>query len=191
MNPPGRTVSLVLTAPNGAVLGRLPPVAVATPWWQDVAPINWAIRARDGLDVVILRLLHADRPHPPGGSLTYLAEVSELCAAEPWSGAIDDDPRRMSYARPGGPAADLAWAQSVMVENGIELAGKPEQVRSWNLSSLWRLRIFMPASKAPAVPSHLTCPLRPSSGRWRPISGGQVCCGRNCYRPPAARSGPV
>jgi hypothetical protein len=105
--------------------------AVATPWWQDVAPIVWAIRDRDGVDVVILRLLHADRPHPPGGTLTYLAEVPELCAAEPWAGTIDDDPRRMSYAHPGGPAADLAWAQSAMAANGIEPAGKPEQVRSW------------------------------------------------------------
>ena len=138
-NPPGRTVSVVLTTPDGAVFGRLPPVAVATPWWPDVAPIVGAIRDRDGLDVVILRLLHADRPHPPGGTLTYLAEVPELCAAEPWAGTIEDDPRRMSYARPGGPAADLAWAQSVMAANGIEPAGKPEQVRSWNLSSLWRL----------------------------------------------------
>ena len=63
MNPPGRTVSIVLTTPDGAVFGRLSPVAVATPWWQDVAPIVWAIRDRDGVDVVILRLLHADRSH--------------------------------------------------------------------------------------------------------------------------------
>ena len=117
---------------------------MATPWWPDVAPIVAAVRDRDGLDVVILRLLQADRPHPPGGTVTYLAEVAEPRAAEsraiePWTGTIDDDPRRMSYAPPGGPAADLAWARSAMAAAGIEPAGQAAQIRTWNLSSLWRL----------------------------------------------------
>ena len=57
----------------------------------------------------------------------------------PWSGQLTDDPRRLSYARPGGPAADLSWAYSAMAAHSIHGAGEPIQVRSWNLSCLWRL----------------------------------------------------
>ena len=134
-----RQARLVLTLPDGEVVGSLPPVEVATPWWQEAEPIVRAVRERDGIDVVILRILDAERPAPPGGLVTYLAEVARPCPALPWSGHLVDQPKRLSYARPGGPAADLDWAGSVMSANGIAAAGRPLQVRTWNLSSLWRL----------------------------------------------------
>ena len=40
---------------------------------------------------------------------------------------------------PVGPAADLDWAEGVLRTRRIERAGPAEQVRSWNLSSIWRL----------------------------------------------------
>jgi Ser/Thr protein kinase RdoA (MazF antagonist) len=72
--------------------------------------------------------------------VTYLAEVDRSPAdLEPWSGILDAQPRRLAYARPGGPAADLAWAQARLAERGLAMGGRPEQVRTWNLSSLWRI----------------------------------------------------
>ncbi len=135
----GRKVVLVLATPDGAAFGQLPPFPVASPWWPDVEPVVAACEALHGFRPLILRMLHADRPRPPGGTVTYLAEVPERRPAAPWPGRLTDDPRRPSYANPGGPAADLAWAGSAMTANAIRRTGDPVQVRSWNLSCLWRL----------------------------------------------------
>ena len=45
----------------------------------------------------------------------------------------------MPWARAGGPSEDLAWATWRLEESGLGLTGPPTQVRSWNLSSIWRL----------------------------------------------------
>lgn len=134
-----RTAQLVLVTPDGTLVGSLPAVPVATPWWQDVEPVVAAVRARHGIDVTILRLLDAERDRPHGGRVTYLAEVAEPVPAEPWHGMLDEHPLRLAYARPGGPSADLAWVGSILAERG--LAGRPRQVRTWNLSSLWRIPV--------------------------------------------------
>ena len=52
---------------------------------------------------------------------------------------MTDDPLRPPWAKPGGPAADLAWADGVLRARDMAPSGPPEQIRSWNLSSLWRL----------------------------------------------------
>ena len=56
----GRAVTLVLLDPAGAPLGALPPVDVEMPWWQEVSDVVAAVRARDGVDVQVLRLLDVD-----------------------------------------------------------------------------------------------------------------------------------
>ena len=111
-----RTAELVLVTPNGRPVGRLPAVPVATPWWQDVEPVVRAARDHHGVDVTILRLLGAELEQPHGGRVTYLAEVAEPVSAQPWIGVLDDHPRRHAFARPGGPAADLAWARAILAE---------------------------------------------------------------------------
>jgi hypothetical protein len=124
------------------VLGRLPPFPVDVPWWPDVAPIVDGARASHGVDVVVLRMLHADRPQPHGGTVTYLAEVAgPVPRLEPWPGELDDHPLRAAWARPGGPAADLAWAARSLHDAGRTPSGPAEQIRTWNLSSLWRLPV--------------------------------------------------
>jgi hypothetical protein len=105
-------------------------------------------RERFGADLTVLRLLRADRPHAPGGAVTYLAEAGAAGGPEPspglgrlmpWSGDLPDDPLRHPWARPGGTAADLAWAGVVLGAIGRPRVGRAQQVRTWNLSSLWRL----------------------------------------------------
>jgi hypothetical protein len=147
--PPPRMVSLVLVTADGRVLGRLPAFPADTPWWQDAGPVVRAARERFGLDVTILRLLDTELPSAHGGAVTYLAEVDGEALAigrpggavelMPWTGQLADDPLRQPYARPGGPAADLAWADAVLEANGNAHVAPAGQVRTWNLSSLWRL----------------------------------------------------
>jgi hypothetical protein len=132
---------LVLVTPTGRLVGRLPAVPVATPWWQDVEPVVRAARDHHGVGVTILRLLEAELEQPHGGRVTYLAEVAEPVRAQPWIGVLDDHPRRQAFARPGGPAADLAWASAILAKRGLRATAPPTQVRTWNLSSLWRVPV--------------------------------------------------
>jgi hypothetical protein len=136
-----RIAVIVLVTPDGAVVGCLPELPIATPWWQDVEPVVSAVRERYGFEITVLRLLSAEREEPHGGRVTYLAEVPEPVPADPWPGTLDEQPRRHAYAKPGGPAADLAWANRVLVERGHVPAGLPVQIRTWNLSSLWQIPV--------------------------------------------------
>lgn len=140
MRSPTRTARLVLVTGDGGVVGALPPLPVATPWWQDIAPVVSAVRERWGVEATVLRLLAASLPEPPGGEVTYLAQVDRPpMAAGAWEGELDEHPLRLPYARPGGPSADLAWAVGRLAERGMAMTAPPIQVRTWNLSSLWRL----------------------------------------------------
>jgi hypothetical protein len=141
VNPPTRVATLVLVTPDGDIVGSLSPVRVETPWWEDAEPVVRAVRTRFGANVTVLRLLEAELGRPPGGAVTYLAEIARPTRAEPWPGSLDDHPLRQRWARPGGPAADLDWAESALDGLGMRRVGPPEQVRTWNLSSLWRLPV--------------------------------------------------
>jgi phosphotransferase family enzyme len=139
-NPP-RFARLVLVTPDGEVVGAVPPVMVETPWWQDAEPVVRAAREHYHIEVTVLRLLETQLATPHGGVVTYLAEVDRPIPSEPWLGTLDDHPLRMPWARPGGPSRDVAWAESRLAERGMRPLGPAEQVRSWNLSSLWRLPV--------------------------------------------------
>lgn len=148
----GKRVTLVLCSARQGVLGALEPFTVDMPVWQEVADVVTAARARFGLDVTVLRLLraHSDRA-PFGGEVVYLAEVdpSRLPPRLPPLGPVAalglpgdplaPTPGRNAYAHPGGPAAELAWAAERLEAAGRPLTGPAEQVRTWNLSSVWRI----------------------------------------------------
>jgi Phosphotransferase enzyme family len=141
-----RFAELVLVTRSGYVVGSLPPFPVATPWWPDAWPIVEAARELHGIDVVVLRILRADGDAPAGGTVTYLVQISAPAAAtvagvRPWRLQLDDHPLRMPWARLGGPDADLAWADALLAERGLARIAPAEQVKTWNLSSLWRLPI--------------------------------------------------
>ena len=143
--PSPRLVTLVLCTPTGEVLGSLPRFQAEPPWWQDAAGLVSRVHEQYGITVTILRLLDAARPAPPGGEVTYLAEVAErpdgLPGLASWPGALEPDPLRLPYAEPGGPARDLVWAEEVLATLGISRQGAAQQVRTWNLSSLWRIPV--------------------------------------------------
>ena len=155
--PPPRVVTLVLCTSDGEVLGQLPPFEAAEVWWQDAAGVVAGARERYAVDVTVLRLLEAGLPAPPGGPVTLLAEVDEPGALPltPFRGALDDSPLRLPYARPGGPGRDLAWAAARLEDAGLRPAGRSTQVRTWNLSSLWRLPLEQGAAWLKCVPPFL------------------------------------
>ena len=139
--PSPRLARVVLVTPDGRLLGALPATAVATPWWQDIEPVVQAVRANHGVDVTVLRLLKVGEPGEAGIEITYLAETVDAVSAEPWEGVLDEQPLRLAYAKPRGPSADLAWAEGVVKDHGFVRTGPPVQVRTWNLSSLWRIPV--------------------------------------------------
>ncbi|WP_437574797.1 phosphotransferase family protein [Sorangium sp. So ce887] len=139
---PPRIVRLVLVTRAGELLGALPPYPVAMPWWQETQPVIEGAREHHGIEVTVLRMLAAELPVPHGGAVTYLAETEAPPPPriEPWRGALDEHPLRQPWARPGGPSDDLAWADSVLRARGLARTAPAEQIRTWNLSSVWRLR---------------------------------------------------
>lgn len=138
---PERVATVVLVGADGEPLGALPPFPVDMPWWDAVAPLVRIARDRHGIEVTVLRLLEASGPYP-GGPVTYLAETADRPRSlRPWNGTLDDHPLRQTWARPGGPAADIAWATDRLAARGLPLVAPPEQMRSWNLSSIWRLPV--------------------------------------------------
>ncbi|WP_225753034.1 phosphotransferase [Actinotalea sp. Marseille-Q4924] len=138
--PPPREVTLVLCRADGEVLGALPPFSVRVPWWNEVASVVEGARAAHGVDVTVLRVLEGASPDALGGPVTYLAEVAgPVGALSPWTSPLEAHVLRLPYARPGGPAGDLAWADAALAAGGRARTGPARQVRTWNLSSLWRL----------------------------------------------------
>ncbi|PRY27641.1 phosphotransferase family protein [Pseudosporangium ferrugineum] len=133
----GRTVTLVLVDAAGETLGALPPFDVELPWWQEVSEVVAEARARYGVRVTVLRLLSAANAAPPGGEVTYLAQVREPVevALKPWDDNRDPAPLRAPWAVPGGPAASLSWAAAALGRGDLVAV----QQRTWNLSAIWRL----------------------------------------------------
>ena len=129
--PSPRVVTVVIDAPRGA----LPAFTLESPWWQEAEPIVTAVREQFGLEIVVLRLIEGDVPFET--PVTYLVELVRGDAdgvLGPWEKPLPDDPLRLPYAHPGGPDADLAWAAS-----HVTVTGPPVQIRTWNLSSIWKI----------------------------------------------------
>src|SRR5215203_2944385 len=142
---PPREVTVLLCDRTGDPLGTLPPFGVTVPWWQEVGDVVIACRERYAAEVAVLRVLPLkDDQQAAGGPVSYLAELLSgrpEAVLTPWRRPppSDDHPLRLPYARPGGPAAEVAWADDQLIHAGRPRTGRAVQVRSWNLSSIWRL----------------------------------------------------
>jgi Ser/Thr protein kinase RdoA (MazF antagonist) len=142
-----RRVTLVAVDDHGAVLGALAPFDVELPWWSEIESVVDGAREHHAVDVVVLRLLEARPPGDPlemGGDATYAVERRGEAQLRPVDArvaalATSDDPLRLPYARPGGPARELAWAESVLATHGRASTGAARQMRTWNLSSIWQI----------------------------------------------------
>ncbi len=138
----GKSVTLVLCTADGRPLGALPAFEVDTPWWPEVAEVVERARELHGVDVTILRLIGAPEHERSGGAVAYLAEVHQPPSVRlaPMPGdVLTEHPLRQSYARPGGPQRDLDWAVEALARRGQSMTGAALQIKTWNLSSIWRL----------------------------------------------------
>jgi hypothetical protein len=138
-----RAVTLVLVRPDGTIVGALPPFTVVQPHLPEIGDIVARCRALHGIDVTILRLMEiapADPRGTMGGPAIYVAETeSSPAAIRTWTAPLPDDPLRARWARPGGPALDLAWADEQLAAAARPRRGPAVQRKTWNLSSIWQL----------------------------------------------------
>jgi phosphotransferase family enzyme len=144
VSSPGRRVR-ALVVHDGALLGALPPFDVPSPWWADVEPVAAELDRLLGARTAVLRMVSTTGALMRGGEVTYLAESLTPPTSRPaWDGTPDHDvlaphQHRMRWAEPGGPARVLDWATAELRALDRPLTGQPVQVKSWNLSCLYRL----------------------------------------------------
>ena len=154
-------MTLVLCSPDGRLLGALPPFDVASPWWPDVEPVVAGAQARFKVRATVLRVLRTTGRGPDGGAGVYLAETPDAVDqleepdAELRGLARAEHALRQPWARPGGPAADVAWADERLAAAGRPRSGHATQVKSWNLSCVLRLPTVAGAVWCKHVPAFL------------------------------------
>jgi hypothetical protein len=138
-----RVVRLILVDDAGAPVGALPDIDIEEPWWPEVGDIVTVAKERFGVDLFVLRLVDAQ-----GGNA--MADGLVSYTAEAWGPApqlvpalaelpYDEEPRRAPWARPGGIASIVAWADEALRERGSPRIGPVRQVKTWNLSSVLQL----------------------------------------------------
>ncbi|MFF3558574.1 phosphotransferase [Streptomyces sp. NPDC002574] len=138
----GRTVDVVVTY-DGERLGGTGPFPVVTRWWSDVTEVVAHLEALLGVPVVVLRLLRTHGGEGGrDGSVTYHAEALR----RPRDGALREDAAGPDVDGLLGPADLRAdWATTTGLWSGLTWAfdalggGTAEQVRTWNLSGLFRM----------------------------------------------------
>jgi hypothetical protein len=154
-------VTLVLCSPDGRLLGALPPFDVASPWWPDVEPVVAGAQSRFKVRATVLRVLRTTGRGPDGGEGVYLAETPDAVDqleepdAELRGLARAEHALRQPWARSGGPAADVAWADERLAAAGRPRSGPATQVKSWNLSCVLRLPTVAGAVWCKHVPAFL------------------------------------
>jgi hypothetical protein len=148
-----RSIIALVSAPSGFA-GRTKPFPVETPRWTDPEPVNRALERLLGVPTSVLRLVSAKSYETNWrGEVTYHVEAHGepdrarlLQADEPEA----DDPHRLPWARPGGPAELVAWADAA-----IDRTGPAIQVKTWHMSSVHRLPTAAGPAWLKAVPPFL------------------------------------
>ena len=79
-----------------------------------------------------------------GGDVTYLAELvgeppRDLPLTPAPANVNGEQPLRAAWARPGGVATTIAWADDALAAIGRRRVGPVVQIKTWNLSSILRL----------------------------------------------------
>ncbi|GAA4872516.1 aminoglycoside phosphotransferase family protein [Kitasatospora terrestris] len=138
-----RRVTAVVTW-QGELLGEVGPFPVDSPHWAEAACVVDGLTDRIGVPAVVLRLLSVDGGEGGrGGLVRYHVEALERPAAElepaPVDGELADHPLRLPWATADGLRAALDWAGAELAALGRPALGPAEQVKTWNLSGLFRI----------------------------------------------------
>ncbi|MFB9371769.1 aminoglycoside phosphotransferase family protein [Kitasatospora albolonga] len=132
-----RSVTVLVTY-QGETLGQAGPFPVTHPRWQQTGQVAEAAERLLGVPVLVLRLLAHGGTGGVGGDVAYHVEALARPTAglEPTVLEVGEDPLRALWATPDGLRAALAWAAERAGASGPAL-----QVKSWNLSGLYRLPV--------------------------------------------------
>ncbi|AUG81100.1 aminoglycoside phosphotransferase [Kitasatospora sp. MMS16-BH015] len=147
-----RTVTAVVTH-EGDVLGEFGPFPVETRRWQDVGPVSRAVEAELGVPVLVLRLVSVEGgAGGQDGHVTYQVEAVRRPAAAlaPTARELGDPLHRADWATAEGLRDSLGWAERELAAAGRPLTGPAEQIKTWNLSGIFRL----PTAAGPAWLKH-------------------------------------
>ena len=129
-------------------LGTVGPFDVPDPWWSHIEAVTAHLDRVLGVPCAVVRLLAVGDPDlGRGGTVEYHVEVADLpepgalsrdgvLGAASWPAMLAGHPRRAWWARPSGPRELVRWAVDAV---GRPLTGTPVQVKTWNLSCLYRL----------------------------------------------------
>ena len=132
-----REIKALVTV-DGVFAGSVPVFTVGSSWWADVEPVTAHLDHVLGVRTSVLRLVSTTGEGARDGLVTYQVEAHgtpDPGALSP-EGAQDfpDTPLRLPWARPGGTTELLVWA-----DNHVRRIGSPVQVKTWNLSCLYRI----------------------------------------------------
>lgn len=146
-----REVRALVTV-GGRYVGEADPFTVDSPWWNDVQPVTEHLDRVLGVTTSVLRLVGTTSPAMRDGVVTYQVEADRVPDGLSSTGRHEfpDHPLRLPWARPGGPAALVDWAR-----RHVDVTGPPVQVKTWNLSCLYRLPTASGAVWAKATPPFL------------------------------------
>jgi hypothetical protein len=132
-----RTIIALVSTPSGFA-GRTDALPIPSREWNHVEPVNEALEALLGVRTSVLRLISVEGGSMmTGGLVTYHVEAHgepDRTKLHPAREPEADAPNRLPYARMGGPAELIEWA-----DTAIERTGPAVQVRTWNLSTIHRL----------------------------------------------------
>ncbi len=149
-----RQARVVLADADGRVAGVLGPYRLDEPWFQEITDLVAQVQANHGIPITIVRLLRVDETDLPAMHVDYLAEIDGAAPdnLKPWRGKLDAQPLRTHYADIGGPRRVLEWAERELAERGHHVKGRT-QMRTWNLSAIWRLQTEAEPFWLKSVPS--------------------------------------
>ncbi|WP_405364778.1 phosphotransferase family protein [Kitasatospora sp. NBC_00039] len=124
------------------------PYEVSEGWWSAAAPVVERLSEELGVPVVVLRLAEvAEGGGGHGGHVVYHVEALERPAglvprqAGPDTAALlGPAERRAGWATPAGLRESFDWAEQALDRAGRPATGRAEQIRTWNLSGLFRYR---------------------------------------------------
>ncbi|MEU4441815.1 phosphotransferase [Actinosynnema sp. NPDC050801] len=126
-----------LVTVDGRCVGAAEPFTVDSPWWNDVEPVTAHLSRALGVPTSVLRLVSTTGRGGRDGVVTYQVEADRVPArgvAAVERHEFPDHPLRLPWARPGGPAELVGWAR-----RHVGVSGPAVQVKTWNLSCLYRL----------------------------------------------------
>ncbi|MER7755152.1 aminoglycoside phosphotransferase family protein [Kitasatospora sp. NPDC097643] len=144
-----RTVMVHLTH-EGEYFGPLGPFEVPLGWWSSVDGVVERAAELAGVPVLVVRLAEGvSETGGHGGRVAYHAEALRRPvgpagpAARPMDAGtaalLGPAERRAAWATPEGLRAALDWAAQELARIGRPAAGPARQIRTWNLSGLFRI----------------------------------------------------